>query len=202
MRSDAPALLPIFRSRHQAELLTLLLSHPDQDYTVTELASRLGLPLTTVHRETQRLVEAQLLVGRTVGRSRLLRANTDHRAFGPLQQLLLVTFGPHVVVADEFARLSGVEQVLIFGSWARRYEGEPGPVPNDLDVLVVGSADRGAVYEAAETAEQKLGFPVNPTIRSARRWRGEEDALVRQIKAAPSVVVLRNGVSTADKEQA
>ncbi|HZC26287.1 MAG TPA: winged helix-turn-helix domain-containing protein, partial [Actinopolymorphaceae bacterium] len=107
MRSDAPALLPIFRSQHQAELLTVLLSHPDQDYTVTELASRLGLPLTTLHREAQRLVDAHLLVGRTVGRSRLLRANTEHRAFAPLQQLLLVTFGPHVVVSDEFGGLSG-----------------------------------------------------------------------------------------------
>ncbi len=189
MRSDAPALLPIFRSRHQADLLTVLLLHPDRDYTVTELASRLGVPLTTLHREAQRLVDADLLVSRTVGRSRLLRANEAHRAFASLRQLLLVTFGPHVVVGEEFADLPGAEHVLIFGSWARRYEGEPGPAPHDLDVLVVGSVDRGVVYEAAERAEQRLGFAVNPTIRSARRWSEGSDDLVRQIKASPSVVV-------------
>ena len=31
MRSEAPALLPILRSRHLAEVLTLLLLHPDTD---------------------------------------------------------------------------------------------------------------------------------------------------------------------------
>jgi hypothetical protein len=35
MRSDAPSLMPVFRSRHQADLLTLLFLHPDQDHTVT-----------------------------------------------------------------------------------------------------------------------------------------------------------------------
>lgn len=190
MRSEAPALLPIFRSRAQADLLTLLLLHPERDYTLTEVASQLGVPLTTLHREAQRLVDADLLVGRTVGRSRLLRANTGHRAFGPLQQLLTVTFGPHTVVADEFAGLERVDLVLIYGSWARRYDGETGPMPQDLDVLVVGRPDRATVYEAAERAEQRLGFAVNPTIRSVQRWRDPEDALVEQVKSSPTVTVI------------
>jgi predicted nucleotidyltransferase len=190
MRSEAPALLPIFRSRTQADLLSLLLLHPERDYTVTEVAGRLGVPLTTLHREAQRLVDADLLVGRTVGRSRLLRANTGHRAFEPLAQLLTVTFGPHTIVADEFAEVKGAELVLIYGSWARRYEGETGPTPHDLDVLVVGRPDRAAVYEAAERAEQRLGFAVNPTIRSVQRWRGDGDALVEQIKSSATVTVV------------
>ena len=72
MRSDAPSLMPVFRSRHQADLLTLLFLRPDQDYTVTDLAARLGIPLTTAHREVQRLEDAGLLTGRAVGRSRLM----------------------------------------------------------------------------------------------------------------------------------
>ena len=39
MRSDAPALLPILRSRHLAEILTVLLLHPDVEYTLSELAA-------------------------------------------------------------------------------------------------------------------------------------------------------------------
>ena len=55
MRSEAPALLPILRSRHLAEILTLLLLHPDTEYSLSELAATLGLPLTTVQREAARL---------------------------------------------------------------------------------------------------------------------------------------------------
>jgi len=179
--------------------LELLLLHPDQEYTVTEVADRLRVPLTTLHREVQRLVGSALLRARTVGRSRLVRANTEHPAFAPLAQLVLVTFGPHTVVEDEFGGLADVELVLIFGSWAARYEGEPGPPPNDLDVLVVGRPDRADVYEAAERAEQRLRFPVNPTIRSRQRWQSDDDPLVRHIKSASRVPVIDNTTATERK---
>ncbi|MBA3489165.1 MAG: winged helix-turn-helix transcriptional regulator [Longispora sp.] len=189
MRSEAPALLPIFRSQHQADLLTLLLLHPSEEYTATDLANRLEVPLTTIHRETQRLIEADLLTARTVGRSRLLRANTANRVIEPLTHLLTVTFGPHIVLSDAFADIPGIDLLLIYGSWATRYHGEPGPTPNDVDVLVVGHADRTAIYEAADKAEQRLGFPVNPTLSTPRRWTQASDALIQEIKNSPTVVV-------------
>lgn len=189
MRSDASSLMPVFRSRNQADLLTLLFLHPEQDHTVTELAARLRIPLTTAHRELARLEGAGLLVGRAVGRSRLLRANTDHRAFAPLAHLLLVTFGPHVVVAEEFAALPQTSQVVIYGSWAARYAGVDGPAPADIDVLVVGTPDRAAVYDAAERAESRLGIPVNPTLRTPARWQTGDDTLVASIKASPHLPV-------------
>jgi len=194
MRSEAPALLPVFRSRHQADLLTALFLHPDRDYTTTELAAWAGVPLTTAHRELARLEESGLLVGRQVGRARLLRANGRHRAFGPLAQLLLVTFGPHVVVAEEFDARVGADLVLIYGSWAARYEGVSGPPPGDVDVLVVGTVDRAAVYAAAERAEERLGMTVNPVIRSTERWKDGGDPLVAAIHSAPYLDVSDGGL--------
>jgi DNA-binding transcriptional ArsR family regulator/predicted nucleotidyltransferase len=185
MRSDAPPLMPVFRSRHQADLLTLLFLHPDLDHTVTDLAARLRIPLTTAHRELQRLEASGLVEGRPVGRSRLLRANAGHHAFAPLAQLLLVTFGPHVVIAEEFADLPRAKTVVIYGSWAARYEGVAGPAPGDIDVLVIGSPNRAAVYAAAERAEARLGITVNPTVRSAGHWADIDDPLVASIRANP-----------------
>lgn len=64
MRSDAPALMPIFRSCYQAELLAWLFLHPAAEYTMSDLAHRLRVPLNTLHREVRRLVEAELLRSR------------------------------------------------------------------------------------------------------------------------------------------
>lgn len=189
MRSDAPPLMPIFRSRHQAELLMWLLLHPDREYTMTELARRLRVPLTTLHREAQRLVDATLLRSRSVGRSRVLQANPEHRAVEPLTRLLEMTFGPRAVIAEEFADLTGAEQVLIFGSWAARYHGEPGPPPADIDVLVVGTPQRADVYEAADRAQGRLGIQVNPVIRSRKLWDGAADSLVRQVRSSRTIDV-------------
>lgn len=189
MRSDGPALMPVFRSQHQAELLLWLLLHPEHEYGVSDLAARLGVPLSTLHREVVRLDEAGLITSRTLGRNRLLRANTSHPAAPALTQLLEVTFGPKVVVAEEFA-LRGAEKVLIFGSWAARYAGQTGPPPHDIDVLVVGKVDRANLYDAADRAHARLGIEVNPVVRSPKQWGDEADALVAQIRASAFTVVL------------
>jgi len=80
-----------------------LMLHPEQEYGVTEMAARLGVPLSTLHREVIRLDEAGLVASRTQGRNRLIRANVDHPAANALTQLLEITFGPRAVIAEEFA---------------------------------------------------------------------------------------------------
>lgn len=190
MRSPAPDLLPIFRSRHQAEILAWLYLHPGDEYTLSQLAERFGIPQSTLHREVERLVGAGLIRDRAVGRTRLVAAATDHRAASPLTQLLAVTFGPLTVVAEEFSEVAGVEGVHIYGSWAARYEGVSGPPPSDLDVLIVGRPTRADVYAASDRAQERLGIPVNPSIRTTEQWRDPADGLVQQIKASPYVTVL------------
>jgi DNA-binding transcriptional ArsR family regulator len=190
MRSAAPALLPIFRSRLQADILAALLLNPDEEYSMTELAQRLAAPLSTVHGEVKRLTEAGLVKRRELGRSGMVRANRDNRLFQPLAELLLLSWGPLQVVAEEFSGLKGAEQVLIFGSWAARYHQRPGKPPHDLDVLVIGRPKRENVYDAADRAQHRLGMPVNPVIRTGDAWRLASDPLVRQIQASPLVPVL------------
>jgi len=190
MRSDAPPLLPILRSRHQAELLTHLLLHPEQEYSLTELGRLLDTPPTTIHREVERLAKAGIVTERRVGRARLVRANSTNRYLSPLTELVTLAFGPELVVGEEFQSLPGSDAAAIYGSWAARYEGEAGPPPRDVDVLVIGSPDRGDLYEAAERVEQRLSLPVNPTVCSRQRWVDGDDAFVRQLKLAPLVWVL------------
>ena len=180
--------MPIFRSQHQAVLLAWLFLHPEDEYTLTDLAKRLDVPLTTLQREAQRLVGAGILKDRNLGRARLLRANLSNRAAVPLTQLLEVTFGPETVIGEEFD-LADAEQVLIYGSWADRYHGTTGPPPNDVDVLVVGSLERADVYDAADRAQLRLGMQVNPVIRTPEQWATDADSLVLQIKASPVVDV-------------
>lgn len=189
MRSEAPALLPILRSRHLADILTLVLLHPDTEYSLTELAGTLGLPLTTVQREATRLSSAGLIRERRVGRSRLVSADPASRYTRPLTELLTLAFGPHIVVAEEFRAL-GADAVAIYGSWAARYEGIDGPAPHDVDVLVIGDVPRSDLYEAAERAEQRVRLPVNPTLCSRERWFASADALIQQIRTAPLVWIV------------
>jgi DNA-binding transcriptional ArsR family regulator len=189
MRNDAPPLLPVLRSQHQADLLTLLLLHPDDEYTVSELGRRLSVPHSTISGEVNRLAAADILADRMVGRSRLVRANTGSRLVAPLTELLTLTYGPHLVISEEFAALNDTDLVLIFGSWAARYHGERGRAPHDIDVLVVGMPNRIAMHNAAQRAELRLGRPVNPTVCPPGEWAHPATGFIREIKSRPYLIV-------------
>jgi DNA-binding transcriptional ArsR family regulator len=189
MRTGPPALLPVFRSQAQAEILAQVLLRPSIEHTLTELARGADVSLPTAHREVQRLAEAGIVSDRQQGRNRLVKGNPDHPANGPLTLLIELSFGPKAIVAEAFANL-GAKAVIIFGSWAARYAGQPGPAPNDVDVLVVGKVDRARAYAAADAAQARLGAPVNPVLRSWEQWEAGSDRLVEQIKAGPFLTVL------------
>ncbi len=190
MRSEWTPLAPTFRSQLQGRLLALTLLAPEREWSVTELAAALDAPLTSVQNEVARLVEGRILTDRRVGRNRLVTANAGNPAVRPLTDLTLISFGPPLVIAEEFAGLNA-DAIVIFGSWAARYVGETGATPRDVDVLVLAqSIDRHALFQAARSASRRLGLDVNPVSRTLAQWRHPgRDPLLGDIVAKPHVLV-------------
>jgi predicted nucleotidyltransferase len=181
--------MAVFRSHLQGELLARVFLAP-QAASVSDLARGLDAPVATVHREVTRLAQAGILTTSRFGRALVVTANDDNPALAALRELVLIAFGPRQVVDEEFAALNGLTELMIFGSWAARYRGESGPVPGDVDVLVVGAVDRDEVFDAAERASRRLQREVNPTVVSPRRWAEGDEPFLQQIRARPSVVVV------------
>lgn len=78
---------------------------------------------------------------------------------------------------------------MIFGSWAARRAGMPGPAPQDLDLLIVGAPSALATSRAAAVVERSIGLPVHAVTVPAASWDAGDDALVEQIKRGPVVLV-------------
>jgi DNA-binding transcriptional ArsR family regulator len=187
MRRETGSIAPIFRSDTQARLLACLFLRPQVPWTLASLARELGLSASTLHSEVRRLEDAELVTVTQVGRSRILHPNAAHPLARPLTEILEYVYGPRAVIAEEFSAIPGVIRLVIFGSWAARHAGVSGPVPRDIDVLVVGDADRSAVYAAADRAQARIGLPVNPVLASNRRWEASADGLIRQVKSSPMI---------------
>lgn len=187
MRGTVTPVIPIFRTETQAHLLACLYLRRDETWTLASLGRDLGVSVSTLHAEIQRLERSELVLAAPVGRSRVLTANLAHPLARPLTEILEYVYGPRAVIADEFGAIDGLSRLLIFGSWAARHAGDIGHLPNDIDVLVVGDADRADVYAAADRAQHRIGLPVNTVLASARRWETDADTLIRQVKAAPVI---------------
>lgn len=182
-----PRLAPIFRSDTQLQVLGVTYLEPDRRFTIPELVERSSRPQPTVAREVDRLVEAGLLETALRSGRRSVWANTTSPIFDELQSILLKTIGPKAVLETQIYGLPGVDRAFIYGSWARRYHGEAGPLPQDVDLMVIGDGDVNDIRAEADRASRKLGRDVNVTVLSADEWEHGTSGFITHLKAEPLV---------------
>lgn len=186
MRTESPAIAPFLRSETQARMLAELLLSPIE-FTLSELATTTGAPLPTIQREIERLDCAGIITSRKVGRTRLVKANEGYPLYDPLAKIIAATHGPATLIDKTFAPLSGVEGIVIFGSWAARMAGVKGPFPRDVDVILIGDVNRLDAYDAAGDLAKRVGREINVTIISPKRWQGGEDGFIQDVKSNPMI---------------
>jgi len=197
MRTPAPVLMPIFRSDLQARLLLRVLTDAEPR-TIADLARLLDAPEPTVYREVRRLLDADLVTGTRVGRSVVVHPADDNPATVPLRQLLVVTYGPASYLERALSGVEGITEAYVYGSWAARWHGEAGAAPGDVDVLLVGTPDRDAVYDALDGIDTTLGREVNVTFVSPERWASDDEAFLTALRDRPLVYLdlgSRNGAA-------
>lgn len=132
-----------------------------------------------------------------VGRTRQVRANTQSLLFNPLQRLMALTFGPVPVLNAELHPVARIERAFVYGSWAARHSGVPGPEPKDVDVLVVGDPDPEELYAAGERARRRLGREVNIHQLAADAWTdvAGHDPFLSHLRESPLVEIDLDGQS-------
>ena len=182
-----PRLMPIFRSDTQLQILGATYLEPDHRFTIPELIARSHRPQPTVAREVDRLVEAGLLESELRSGRRTVWAATTSPIFDELQSILLKTIGPKAILEQQYQGIDGVDSAMIYGSWARRYDGEAGPLPQDIDLMVVGTAEVNAVRSKADLASRVLGRDVNVTVLSPAEWDAAGSGFIAHLKDGPLV---------------
>ncbi len=187
MRTEAPLLLPLFRSRGQARLLARIFLHPEERSTLNQLARELELDPATVQREVERLQDAGIVASERIGRARIVRPNEDSPFYPELSGLIIKAFGPVPILTQRLKRLAGIEDAFIYGSWASRHEGARGEPPGDIDLLIVGRPDRRKLARLCRQATEELGFEVSPTVLSATEWHSDSTGFIRSIKSRPLI---------------
>jgi DNA-binding transcriptional ArsR family regulator len=189
VNTKAPALAPLFRSEQQMRILAALFAGSDTELSIGELAARAGVAQATVSREVARLAEHGLVVTRMVGRTKLVAANWGLSWASELRSILTQTVGVLGLLAASLSRVDGIDEAFVFGSWASRYEGEPGAAPRDVDVVVVGDVEYGDVRKACAKVERELAVEVNAVVVDTARWKARKDAFVRDVRSKPLVPI-------------
>lgn len=186
---SAPRLFPIFRSEAQARILSHLFL-ADRGHSLREIATATALPLSTVHREVDRLEAAGVAATTRLGPARVVRPDDRSPVHDELRSLVLKTYGPPEILARSLERVEGIDEAFIFGSWAALLAGASQSEPGDVDVLVVGAPSSLAVDEACLEAERRLDREVNATTVGAERWQRLESGFLRTVSERPLLRIL------------
>jgi predicted nucleotidyltransferase len=187
---SAPALAPLFRSDQQLAVLAVLFAEGATDVPIVELARRAGVAKATASREVARLAEHGLVVTHSLGRNTLVTANWDLPWANELRSILVQTVGVLGRLGRALGDVDGADEAYIFGSWAARYTGEPGPPPRDIDVVVIGDAALRSVRRACRSVEEDLRVEVNPVVIDRGNWDVKSpEPFVAQIRKQPLVPV-------------
>jgi DNA-binding transcriptional ArsR family regulator len=180
----------LFRSEQQLRILAVVFGENGEELSIGALAERAEVAQATASREIARLAEHGLVTTRALGRNTLVRANWDLPWAKDLRSILVQTVGRLGQLGAALTDLSGVEEAFVFGSWAARYTGEPGPAPNDIDVLVVGDAPLRTIRRACAPVERELRVEVNPVVVDRERWDARRpEPFVAQIQSQPLVSI-------------
>lgn len=187
---SAPALVPLFRSEQQLRILAELFAPGANELAIGDLARRADVAQATASREVARLAEHGVVLTRSLGRNTLARANWDLPWANDLRSILVQTIGILGQLSEALVDIPGIDSACVFGSWAARYRGEPGPPPHDVDVLVVGSAELSAVRHACRLVEQNVEVDINPVVVSPDEWSAAEPSpFIAQVSAQPLVAI-------------
>lgn len=170
-------------------ILALLFAGGDEELSIGAVAHGAGVAQATASREVARLAVHGLVVVRSVGRTRLVSANWSLPWAPALRSILTQTVGVLADLADALSGLDGIEAAFVYGSWAARYNGEPGPYPHDVDLLVVGHPDYAKLRAACALVERELRVEVNPIVIQPDTWEGSTDPFVVELRSRPLVDV-------------
>ncbi len=168
----------------------VLFTDTGDELTIGELAERSNVAQPTASREVARLTEHGLTITRTIGRNKFVRPNWSLPWAPELRSILMQTVGVLGRLGEALSSMKGVDSAFVFGSWAARYGGEPGPCPSDVDVVVVGEAALRSVRKACRDLEQDLRVEINPIVIDRASWDSNApEPLIAQIREQPLVPI-------------
>jgi predicted nucleotidyltransferase/predicted transcriptional regulator with HTH domain len=168
------------RSQPRRRLLAYYFTNPDANHYVRELARLLRVDVSNLARELAQWEKEGLFVSQTRGRQKYYRLNRDYPLYAEVRGIVMKTAGVEPQLKQAFQRLEGIEQAVLYGSFAK---GRP-DAASDIDLLVIGAPDPGEMESRVRRLERLLGREINYTVLTRaefNRRRKQKDPFLEDV---------------------
>lgn len=179
----------LFSSNVRVQLLVILLTNPDEEFYIRQLARRMGEHPYAVQRELRRLERLGLLTSHTRGRMKYYSVERDFPLYPELKRIILKTAGLGDLLRQRLQNLGPIEQAFIYGSVAAGEE----DAASDIDLMLVGKVDLLALAPVIAGVEERLGRPINYVVYSPEEFKERKDQgdpFLEDVLKGPIVVLI------------
>jgi hypothetical protein len=174
----------LFSSSVRADVLSLLLNSPDEQFYVREIAKLLRKNPSGIKRELDNLEKMEILTSERVANLRFFQANKESPLFSELKNLITKSLGlPGALKA--VLRAAGAKAAFIYGPYA---EGEDVDI---VDMMVIG-ADFSPVKEFRDI-ERKFDIRVTWIEMDEDEYRlkrRKKDAFLKRILSGKRISLM------------
>lgn len=178
-------------SKVRQRVLGVLYGNPDRSFYANEIIKLARSGTGAVQRELAQLSQAGLVTVERIGRQKHYQANRSSPIFQELRSIVLKTTGLADVLRAVLEPLSDqIIAAFVYGSVAKDQDTSS----SDIDLMVISDVlSYGDVFGALESASEKLGRTVNPTVYSRgeiNKRIQEKNAFVTRVLAQDRIRVL------------
>jgi predicted transcriptional regulator with HTH domain len=174
----------LFSSSIRADVLSLLLNSPDEQFYIREIAELLRKNPSGVKRELDNLEQMGILIGEKVANLKYFRANKDSPLFSELKNLITKSLGlPGALKA--VLRASGAKTAFLYGPYAE------GNDVNTVDLFVIGALS--SLTKELKDIERRFDRKINCTIIDEDEYKKKKkkgDANLKRLLSGKRITLI------------
>jgi predicted transcriptional regulator with HTH domain len=174
----------LFSSSIRADVLSLLLNSPDEQFYIREIAELLRKNPSGVKRELDNLEQMGILISEKVANLKYFRANKDSPLFSELKNLITKSLGlPGALKA--VLRASGAKTAFLYGPYAE------GNDVNTVDLFVIGALS--SLTKELKDIERRFDRKINCTIIDEDEYKKKKkkgDANLKRLLSGKRITLI------------
>ena len=115
--------------------------------------------------------------------------NRDFFIYDELQKIVLKTEGIAKIIKEDLARVSNIECMFIYGSFAQGTAG----AKSDIDLFIVGDVDENSLIPLVHTSERAINREINYTLMHSdelRKRKRAGDPFVKNVMKERKIMII------------
>jgi predicted nucleotidyltransferase len=181
-------LAEILSSNIRAEIFRNLFGVEKQSLHLREIERRTGFAVGTVQQEIKKLLRLDIITRIKDGNRSYYKANTDHRLYPDIRNLVLKTNGLADLLKTALSADAKIKIAFVFGSFARKEE----KAVSDVDLMVVGDIGLRKLTGLLMDVSEKLGREINPyrlTESEFIKRKKDKDHFLQEVLESPKIFI-------------